>query len=164
MEKSQGSNRESFFEILSPCERSRPCLSQLGCWQNKQRFPVQDGDHSGDDPHLVPGFVRQRSGVFPERFRRMSVRLVSRAYHPIWTEQPRCGAFVLLNSWYNFIVTLPSISLELCAMYSSVIPGADRFCDWLFLAYSCVSLNTAANFRLFLNAAIFGKRLNGGED
>ena len=29
-------------------------------------------DHSENDLRLVPGFQRQRSGMFPERFRRMS--------------------------------------------------------------------------------------------
>ena len=40
-----------------------------------------------------------------------------------------------------------------------MITGADVFCDWLFLGYSCVSLDTAANFRLFVNVAIFGKKI-----
>ena len=71
---------------------------------------------------------------------------------------------LLLNSWDSFLVTLPSISSETCAMYSSVIPGADEFCDWLFLGYSCVSLARAANFRLFLKIAIFGKMFSSGED
>ena len=57
--------------------------------------------------------------------------------------------FVLLNSWDSFLVTLPSISSEACAMYSSVIPGADEFYDWFFLGYFCVSLARAANYRLF---------------
>ena len=34
-------------------------------------------------------------------------------------------------------------------MYSSVIPGTNVFCNWLFLALSWVSLESAANFRLF---------------
>ena len=75
---------------------------------------------------------------------------------------PKMRDFVLLNSWYSFLVNLPSISSETCATYSSVILGADEFCDWLFLGNSCVSLDTAANFRLFLNVAIFG-RFNCGE-
>ena len=54
------------------CERSRPGMSQLDCWNNKQRTPLQDGDHSGNDPRLVPGFYvivpecsRNRSGECP---------------------------------------------------------------------------------------------------
>ena len=60
----------------------------------------------------------------------------------------------MLNSWDSILVTLLSTFSETCVMYSSVIPGTDVFRDWLFLRCSCVSLETAANFRLFLNVAI----------
>ena len=53
---------------------------------------------------------------------------------------PKMQDSVLLNSWDTFLVALPSISSETCALYSSVVPAADEFCDWLFLGYSCVSL------------------------
>ena len=42
-------------------------------------------------------------------------------------------------------------------MYSSAIPGLSVFCDWLFLVFSGVSLETSANLRLFLNVAIILK-------
>ena len=73
---------------------------------------------------------------------------------------------VRLNSWDSFSVTLPSISSETCVIYSSLILGADVFLDWPFLEFSsCVSLVTAANFRLFLNVVIFeGKMLRSYED
>ena len=73
---------------------------------------------------------------------------------------------VLLNSWDSFLLTLPSISSETCVIYSSLILGTDVFRDWPFLGLSsCVSLVTAANFRLFLNVAIFeGKMLRSYED
>ena len=77
---------------------------------------------------------------------------------------PKMRNYVLLNSWHSFLVTLPSISSGTCATYSSGIPRADVFCDWLFLGYSCASSATTANFRLFLNVAIIGKRFNSGED
>ena len=65
---------------------------------------------------------------------------------------------VRLNSWDSFLVTLPSICSETCVIYSSLILGTDVFRDWPFLGFSsCVSLVTAANFRLFLNVAIFLK-------
>ena len=65
---------------------------------------------------------------------------------------------VLLYSWDSFLVTLPSISSETCVIYSSFILGTDVFRDWPFLGFpSRVSLVTAANFRLFLNVAIFRK-------
>ena len=56
----------------------------------------------------------------------------------------------------SFSLTLPSISWESCVIYSSLILGTDAFRDWPFLkCFSCVSLVTAANFRLFLNVATF---------
>ena len=64
----------------------------------------------------------------------------------------------LLNSWDSFLLTLPSISSETCLIYSSLILRTDVFRDWPLLEFSsCVSLVTAANFRLFLNVAIFLK-------
>ena len=77
---------------------------------------------------------------------------------------PKMPDSVLLNSWDIFLVTLPSISSENCALNSSVIPGAEVFCDGLFLGYCCISLAKAANFPLFHNVAISGKRFIGGED
>ena len=47
--------------------------------------------------------------------------------------------------------TQPSISSETCMMCSSVNPGKEVFCDWLFLGYSCVSIETTVHFRLFLS-------------
>ena len=71
---------------------------------------------------------------------------------------PKMRDSVLLNSWDSFLVTLPSICSETCVIYSSLILGTDVFRDWPFLGFSsCVSLVTAANFRLFLNVAIFLK-------
>ena len=77
---------------------------------------------------------------------------------------PKMLESVLPNSWDSFLLTFSSISSETCAIYSSVIPGASEFCDWLFPGYSCVSLTIAANFRLFLNVAISGKKFNSGEN
>ena len=63
---------------------------------------------------------------------------------------------VRLNSSDSFLVTLPSSSWETCVIHSSLILGTDVFRDWPFLGCSSgVSLLTAANFRLFLNDAIF---------
>ena len=67
---------------------------------------------------------------------------------------------VLLNSWDSFLVTLHSSSSGTCVIYSSLILGMDVFRDWPFLGCSsCVSLLTAANFRLFLNVAIFERKM-----
>ena len=71
---------------------------------------------------------------------------------------PKMWDSVRLNSWDSFLVTLPSICSETCVSYSSLILGTDVFRDWPFLGFSsCVPLVTAANFRLFLNVAIFLK-------
>ena len=69
---------------------------------------------------------------------------------------PKMRDSVRLNSWDSFLLTLPSVSSETCLIYSSLILGMDVFRDWPFLGWSfCVYLVTAANFRLFLNGAIF---------
>ena len=71
---------------------------------------------------------------------------------------PKMQDSILLNPWDSFLVILPSISSETCVIYSSLILGTDVFRDWPFLGFSsCDSLVTAANFRLFLNVAIFLK-------
>ena len=67
---------------------------------------------------------------------------------------PKMRDSVLLNFWDSFIVTLPPISSETCAVWYSVIPRAAKFCDWLFLGYSCVPLAIAANSLLFHSVAI----------
>ena len=71
---------------------------------------------------------------------------------------PKMRDSVPQNSWDSFLVTLPSICSETCVIYSPLILGTDVFRDWPLLGFSsCVSLVTAANFRLFLNVAIFLK-------
>ena len=66
---------------------------------------------------------------------------------------PKMQDSVLLKYWDNLLVTLPPICSETCVMYLSVIQGKDMFYDWLFLVFSCVSLETAANFCLVPNVA-----------
>ena len=61
---------------------------------------------------------------------------------------------VRLNFWESLLVTFSSVSSETWVMYSSAIPGISVFCDWLFLVFSGVSLEIAANFLLFLNLDI----------
>ena len=60
------------------CERYLPGQSHLNCWNDRRRTLLQDGDNSGNDPPLVPGFSRRCSGMFPVRFRRVSVLAGSR--------------------------------------------------------------------------------------
>ena len=66
---------------------------------------------------------------------------------------------VLLHSLESFLVTFPSISSETWVIYSSAISGISVFCNWLFLVFSGVSLETAANFLLFLNVAMILKEM-----
>ena len=68
---------------------------------------------------------------------------------------PKIRDSVRLISWHSFLVTLSSFSSEKWVMYSSVIPGIIVFCAWLFPEFPCVSLETAAKFRLSFNVAIF---------
>ena len=67
---------------------------------------------------------------------------------------PKMRDSVQLSSLESFSVTLPSISAENWEMYSWAIPGWNLFCDWLFLVFSGISLETAANFLLFLNVVM----------
>ena len=59
-----------------------------------------------------------------------------------------------LNFFETLLITLPSISSETWEMYSWAISGSSVFCDWLFLVFSGVSLETAANFPFFLKVAM----------
>ena len=139
------------------CEETRLCLSQLNDGIDRQRVPLQDEDHHGNDPHLVPGFPRLCSGMFPERFRSASVSIFKRNSSNL-DRAPKMRDSVLLKSWDSFSVTLPSISSEACVIYSALILGTDVFREWPFLrCSSSVSIVTAAKFRLFLNVAIFLK-------
>ena len=130
-------------------ERSLPGLSQLDCWRDRQRTPLQDGNPLGSCFSTtfvfrnVPGMVTECVRICG--FKR-NLSNLGRA--------PKMRDSVLLNSWESFIVTLPAISSETCAIYSSVNPRAAEFCNWFSLGYSCVSLAIAANFPLFLRVAI----------
>ena len=140
---------------LSSCEEPRLGLNQLNDVTDRRRVPLQDEDHPGNDPHLVPAFSRLCFGTLPERFRSVSVPVGSKK-SSFLNRAPKIRDFVLLKFRDSFLVTLPSISSETCVMYSSLILGKDVFRDWPLLGCSsCVFLATAAKFRLFPNVAIF---------
>ena len=60
---------------------------------------------------------------------------------------------VRLSSFESFLVTLPPIS-STWKMSSWAVCGSSVFCGWLFLVLLGFSLETAANFLLFLNVAM----------
>ena len=133
-------------------------MGRLNCGTDRQGTPLQDGDHSRTDPQLLPGFfmfvLRNVPGTLPE-----SVGICGLERNSSNLDRaPKTRDSVLVNSWDTFLVTLHSISSETCVIHSPVILGADVFCDWLFPVISCVSLATAANFRLFLIAAITSRK------
>ena len=59
------------------CEEPLLCVSQLNDKIDRRRVPLQDEDHPGNDPHLVPGFLRLCSRKFPEEFRSASISVGS---------------------------------------------------------------------------------------
>ena len=126
-------------------------------WSGCVRCLLQDEDHSVSRPHLFLVFqfcVPERSWNGSGVRRYLCVKINSSNLD----RAPKMRDYVLRNSWGSFLVTLPSISSKTCVIYSSLILGTDVFRDWPFLGCSsCVSLVTAANFRLFLNVAIFLK-------
>ena len=65
-------------ELSGISDEPRLGLNQMNDVTNRRRVPLQDEDHPGNDPHLVPGFPRLCSGTFPERFRSVSVPVDSR--------------------------------------------------------------------------------------
>ena len=97
-------------------------------------------------PWLIINAIPEGSGVVPERpgssgFIRKSSSQAS---------APRILFCVLLNSFDNLFVTLPSISSETWDMYSSCDLGAPEFCAKLDPGCSSqFSLFSAANFLLF---------------
>ena len=132
---------------------------------DRLRVPPKDEDHPGNDPFCcwfsqfffqnVPSMAQECARIYGLKIIPSDSDRATKMRHSF-----------LLNSWVCFSVPLPSMPSEACVMHSS-FPGTDVFVDWLFLGNSfCVSLATAANFRLFLNVVIFskGKVLNSSED
>ena len=46
-------------------------LSQLSWWTDRKRNPLEDEDHSENDPQLVSGYKRKFPGTVPEKVRRV---------------------------------------------------------------------------------------------
>ena len=153
------SSYELLWEVSSRSESAavlawRTKNSTLGLGSFRERSPV--GSRFSESLFRdVPGTVLEQ--VCTCGFRRNSSS---------FDKAPKIRDSVRLNSWASFLVNLPSISSDTWVMYSSVIPRTNVFCDWPFLALFCVSLETAANFRLFHTVAIMwnGEKLNSFED
>ena len=69
---------ENFAKGQPRCEEPLLGLNQSNDGIDRGSVPLKDEDHSGNDPHLIPGLLRLRSGTFPERFRSVSVPVGSR--------------------------------------------------------------------------------------
>ena len=65
---------------LDICEEHRQGLYQQSDATDRLRISFQDKDHSGNDPHLGPGFVSICSGMLPEQFRSVFVLWVQEKF------------------------------------------------------------------------------------
>ena len=93
----------------------------------------------------VPGCSRIGYGTSPNLWVQKKSSSLDKA--------PKIRDSVLLNCFESFLVILPSISSETWEMYSWAISRSIEFLHWVFLVFSGVSLETAANFLLFLKVA-----------
>ena len=136
---------------------SRHRVMSLACvWVNGMTGLANGGSHFR--MRITLGVVLIRSLVFHVCVSECVVICGFKRNSSKLDRAPKMRDSALLNSWGSFSVTLLSISSETYVIYSSLILGTDVFRDWPFLGFSsCVSLVTAANFRLFLNVAIFLK-------
>ena len=117
------------------------CVTMRSLWEWSSFFPWLELNEFPDASGAVPvwtwtsGFMRQSPGR---------------------DSAPKMQFCILLNSWDNFFLTLPSISSETWVMYSFCDLGTFEFCAKLLLG---CSLFSAASFLLFLKvAALYGKR------
>ena len=136
-------------------------LSYLDYQSDDKRPPLRGRDRLGSDPHWVPDFLSCCSWTFTEQVRTCGFRRNLSSLD----KAPRIRDSVRLKFFESFLLTLPSISSETWEMYSWANSGSSVFCDWLSLAFSGVSLETAANFLLFLKMPWYwGKKSVSGED
>ena len=146
----------SFLHRSSKPKLSRQSFGPEYCVVWPRKMPASGWGSLWESSSFVPWFItfvfRNVHGTVPECVRNCWFKRNSSDLD----RAPKMRDSVLLYSWDSFLVTLPSISSEICVIYSSLILGTDVFRDWPFLGYSSwVSLVTAAIFRLFPNVAIF---------
>ena len=125
---------------VSSCSESFRLLG----WQ-AENTASGDRDRLGNDPQWVPGFLSRCSWIIPEQLRK----------RPHLRDQMKFIKFrqSTQNAWLRPAEFFRKFfgDSETWEMYSWAIPGSNVFRDWLFLVISGVSLETAANFLLFLN-------------
>ena len=128
---------------------------RLLVWQTENTTSVQglSRERSPMGSRFSELLIMDVTGTATEQVRTCGFRKNS----PSLDKAPKMRDSVRLCSWESFLETLRSFSLKTWAMYSSAIPGSSVFCDRLFLVFSGVSLETAANFLLFLNVAMILK-------
>ena len=132
-------------------------VGQSSVYSDSESHPLQDEDHSASRPHSFPGLYAVCSGTSPEWpwFSGFKIKSSKR------DSAPKMRPSVLLNSWDNFFVTLPSISLQCWVKYFSCDLRTIEFCAKLLLRCSSqFSLLRAASFRLFLEVAFFYAKSN----
>ena len=135
-------------------------LGQSFVSSDSERCLLQVEDHSGSRSHSFPGLCYMRSGTSPECFRGSPELEGSWENRQDGTARLEMRFSVLLNSWENFFVTLPSISWETWLMESPCDLGTFEFCATLILVCSSqFYLFSAASFHLFsIVASSYGKR------
>ena len=141
--------RKRISQSYTNCERSHPGLNQLKCWPDEQRFPLQDRDHSRNNPRWAPGFMSCWPGMFPQRFRSGSVLCGFRRNSSSLDKAPKMCESFWLNSWESFIVMLLSISSsENWVMYFLALPGLCFLtgCSLRFLVFSSKLALTVSYF------------------
>ena len=83
------------------------CRKSLLGWilvrTGSERHPLQDEDHSGNDPHLFPGFFYLNSGMSPERVRSEPGLVCSEEIRLVSTGRPK---FDSLSYWTTGTVSL----------------------------------------------------------
>ena len=125
------------------CEEYRLGLNQLNDGTGRLSIPLQDEDHSGNDPQLIAGFLRLCSGMFPERFRSVSVTVGSKEIRLVYTEHPKYGN---LSCWISGTVfNDPAFNLLGNLCYKFLVDSRNGCVSWLavlrmfFLCFSCNS-------------------------
>ena len=82
------------LSVVLCCFGNQPllrCSLEIGA-TDRWRYLLQDEDHSGIDPRLVPGSLSWNSGMLSERFRIVPGLVDSKEIRLTWTERIRFGS------------------------------------------------------------------------